>query len=377
MAYNYLSAPSPNYTPDTQTQAVYGRPRTITHIAIHWWGDPNTNPSFEGVVSVLRNPARQASSHYVATGTGRRVAHLVEERHTSWATNSANPFTISIECDPRCRNEDYDVVAELIANIRKRHGNLPLVPHRQYSATQCPGNYDLARLDREARAKTTVPVPKATKLVKAVNYLTKAGATLVQIKDQKVVKTFKADEVFTAYASIVYSGKTYYISQYSYEKGIQNGVVSSSVYTPAPVVVPPSIPAYEKNLVKFPSDKRAWITNSDAKLHDIITGKQIAGVYTQGQLIDQIAGETRYNGNLYFITRYSLDRKIWKGFLAKDLSTTPPPAPQPPKDDPTDPDVVEGGDRFTSINQEDRNAIIAFLLGIVEQITAFIGKLRR
>ena len=375
MAYNYLSAPSPNYTPDYQTQAVYGRPRTIEKIAIHWWGDPNTNPSFEGVVSVLRNPARQASSHYVATGTGRRVAHLVEEKHTSWATNSANPFTISIECDPRCRAEDYDVVAELIANIRKRHGNLPLVPHKLYSATQCPGNYDLARLDREARAKMTVPVPGAVKLPKAINYLTKAGANLVQIKDQKVIRTYKADEVFTAYATIIYGGKTYYISQYSYEKGIQNGIVSSSVYLPAPVVTP-SVPAYEKNLIKYPSDKRAWVV-VPSQLHDITTGKPEGTVYPAGHVVDQIAAETSYNGVRYFITRYSLDRKIWKGFLAKDLTTTPPVVPEPPKDDPTDPDVVEGGDRFTSINQEDRNAIVTFLLGIVEQITAFIAKLKR
>jgi hypothetical protein len=374
--YNYLSAPSPNYTPDTQTQAVYGRPRTIEKIAIHWWGDPNTNPSFEGVVAVLRNPTRQASSHYVATGTGRRVAHLVEEKHTSWATNSANPFTISIECDPRCRAEDYDVVAELIANIRKRHGNLPLVPHKLYSATQCPGNYDLARLDREAKAKMVTPVPSAVKLPKITTYQTKAGANLVQIKDQKVIKAYKANEVYEAYATISYGGKTYYITKYSYDNKIQNGVVSSSVFIPAPVVVPPTVPAYEKNLIRYPSDKRAWIVN-DSQLRDIITGKPEGAVFTKGQVIDQVAAETSYNGNVYFITRYSLDRKAWKGFIAKDLSITPPPVPEPPKDDPTDPEVVEGGDRFTSINQDDRNAIIAFLLGIVEQITAFIARLRK
>lgn len=156
MSYNYLTQwDSPNYTPKSQTRAVWGKDRNIQAIAIHWWGDPNTNPTFEGVVATLLNPARQASAHFVATGTGRRVACLVSPEDNSWATNSANPTTISIECDPRCRPEDYDVVAELIADIRSAYGNLPLVPHRQFVATQCPGNWDLNALSNLANTKVS------------------------------------------------------------------------------------------------------------------------------------------------------------------------------------------------------------------------------
>lgn len=174
MSYKYETQyNSPNYTPKAQTRSVWGRDRIITAIAIHWWGDPNTNPTYEGVIATLCNPSRGASAHYVATGTGRRVACLVSPEDNSWATNSANPYTISIECDPRCRNEDYDVVAELIASIRSAYGDLPLVPHRQFVATQCPGNYSLEELDRRARTKDgsgdwgdvhdiVPPTPKAT-----------------------------------------------------------------------------------------------------------------------------------------------------------------------------------------------------------------------
>lgn len=144
---------SPNFTPGSKAPATWGRPYIVTAIAIHWWGDPNTNPTYEGVISTLVNPNRGASAHFVATGTGRRVAQLVDLSNASWATNSANPWTVSIECDPRCRDEDYDVVAELIANIRSVYGDIPLVPHKQFVATACPGNYDLERLDRIARTK--------------------------------------------------------------------------------------------------------------------------------------------------------------------------------------------------------------------------------
>lgn len=153
MAYNYESHPSPNFTANTDAQQVYGRPREFDAIAIHWWGDPAQNPTFEGVVAHLCDPTVQVAAHYVATGTGRRVAQLVDENNIAWATNSANPYTIAIECDPRCRDQDYDVVAELIANIWKRRGGLPLVPHNKFVQTICPGNYDLGRLASLAMTK--------------------------------------------------------------------------------------------------------------------------------------------------------------------------------------------------------------------------------
>lgn len=144
---------SPNYTDSSRVYATWGRPRTIEAIAIHWWGDPNQNPSYEGIVSYLCRPNGGSSAHIVATGTGRRAACIVDLDDASWATNSANPYTISIECDPRCRPEDYDTVAEVIAQLRSIYGNIPLVPHKQFVATACPGNYDLNRLNQIAATK--------------------------------------------------------------------------------------------------------------------------------------------------------------------------------------------------------------------------------
>lgn len=172
--YTYITKyNSPNFTPNAEvafTWPAWGKARAYNAIAIHWWGDPATNPQFAGVVNHLCDPNSGVSAHFVATGTDRQVACLVDLPDASWATVSANPYTISIECDPRCRNEDYDVVAELIAELRKEYGDLPLVPHKQFIRTTCPGNYDLARLDREARAKvagtefgtSTNPVPAPT-----------------------------------------------------------------------------------------------------------------------------------------------------------------------------------------------------------------------
>jgi cell division septation protein DedD len=157
MAYDYQTKyNSPNFTPAAQVPAVWGVNRVIKNIAIHWWGDPATNPTFEGVVAHLDDPASGVSAHYVATGTGRQVACLVDPANASWSTMGDNPYCISIECDPRCRDEDYDVVAELVADIRSAYGaSLPLVPHKQFTATTCPGNWDLGRIDRIASTKVS------------------------------------------------------------------------------------------------------------------------------------------------------------------------------------------------------------------------------
>jgi hypothetical protein len=156
MSYNYITQfNSPNFATPDQSMGLWGVPRTLENIAIHWWGDPNTNPTFEGVVAHLDDPSSGVSAHYVATGDGRRVACLVDPANISYSTMSDNPKCISIECDPRCRDEDYDVVAELVADIRSAYGNLPLVPHNQFTQTDCPGNWDLGRIDQIAVGKVS------------------------------------------------------------------------------------------------------------------------------------------------------------------------------------------------------------------------------
>lgn len=154
MAFSWITKHnSPNYTPASRVRATWGRPRTVEAIAIHWWGDPRNNPQFEGIVDYLCRSSSGVSAHIVATGTGRRAACLVDLSDASWATNSANPYTISIECDPRARDSDYDVVAEVIAQLRSIYGNIPLVPHSKYVATACPGVYSLSKLNSIASKK--------------------------------------------------------------------------------------------------------------------------------------------------------------------------------------------------------------------------------
>jgi hypothetical protein len=158
MAYNLdTSHDSPNFTKGSASKAVFGYDRRIEGITIHWWGDPNQNPQFTSVRDYLCRPNGNTSAHYVATGTGRQVACIVAPSDVAWHSGNSqgNALTIGIECDPRCRDEDYDVVAELVADIRSAYGDVPIYSHNMWSATSCPGNYDIDRIDRLSYQKVS------------------------------------------------------------------------------------------------------------------------------------------------------------------------------------------------------------------------------
>lgn len=152
MAYNYITnIDSPNFTPAAQARAVFGYDRVIEGITLHWWGDPNQNPQFESVANYLSRQGGNSSAHYVATGTGRKVACIVSPLDVAWHSGSAwgNARTIGIELDPRARAEDVDVAAELVADIRSAFGDVPIYWHSLFQATACPGAYrDQGLLDK-------------------------------------------------------------------------------------------------------------------------------------------------------------------------------------------------------------------------------------
>lgn len=227
MAYTYIT--------DRTSPNKWVNGNAIKSIVIHWWGDPATNPSAEGVVDWLCNPASQVSAHYVITGTGRRVWHLVDDKDRAWHAMNGNQSTLGLELDPRCRDEDYDVAAEVIADLWKYYGKLPLERHSDWVATACPGNYDLQRLAALAEAKLnpappapiTQPVPGATKLPQSIEFTAKIDAKVWDLTtnpNYKAVTTIKQGNKFIAYAQIQFNNSIYYVTEYSFGKGLKNGV---------------------------------------------------------------------------------------------------------------------------------------------------------
>lgn len=138
---------SPNITRNRDCAAVFGRPRTITGITIHHWGDPNAGATFDGVVDWLCNPNSAVSAHCVVSAG--EVAYLVNGEDVAWHAGSpeGNATTVGFELNPRASAADYNTAAQLIAAYREVHGDIMLYAHNYWTPTQCPGRWDVFKLD--------------------------------------------------------------------------------------------------------------------------------------------------------------------------------------------------------------------------------------
>lgn len=149
-AYNYITKhTSPNQN---------ARNAKIAGITIHWWGKP-VGQKIDGIVSWLCDKRAGTSAHYVVSSNV--VYCIVDPDRRAWhAGNSrANHTQIGIELDPNAskRAGTERTAAALIADLRAVYGDLPLSPHKRWTSTACPGDWDLAALDRRARGETSAP----------------------------------------------------------------------------------------------------------------------------------------------------------------------------------------------------------------------------
>lgn len=165
---------SKNFTPGDSANAVWGQGnRKVQGIVIHHWGV--TGQDFWGVVNFLCVNTKPTSAHYVVQEN--TVACIVSPWDSAWHAGHpwANSHLIGLELRPEATAGDKRTAAELIAQIRKDYNdpNLPLTPHNKWQSTACPGVYDLAELDRMARAiwngGATAPAPAPAPVVPVQN----------------------------------------------------------------------------------------------------------------------------------------------------------------------------------------------------------------
>lgn len=351
MAYTELTQyNSPNYTPNAQVRAVFGMARTIDSITIHWWGDPNTNPSFEGVVSWLCRANGGSSAHTVATGTSRRAAWLVNGPDAAWHAGNArgNATSIGIECDPRARNEDYDVVAELIADIWIAYGRrLPLVPHKSWSSTACPGHYNLDRLNSEAdawfnRKKNPTPTPPPAPAVKEQSrqvynpvkkFKFNKDSRIYNVLDYSVVSGSRVypngEEIEIKQLLTLTNGNKWYRTPYSSDKELATGFRAEDLVE---VVVAPPQPEWIRNLKDIQDVKLTVLVAAGTRVVNLNTLVAVNDtILPKGTQID-IAKETTVGGKKYYISSYAANNNVSNGILASDLGIPEvPPVQEKPE----------------------------------------------
>ena len=149
------------FTSPANVLGVFGTNRRFESITIHHWG--SFGQTHDGVVNFFVKGNKNTSAHFVASDN--RINCLVSPANAAWAAGNAygNATSIHIEARPEATDGDYRTISWLVNWLRQSYGvNLPLKAHREWTATACPGKWDLARVDREARAWNTAVAPQAT-----------------------------------------------------------------------------------------------------------------------------------------------------------------------------------------------------------------------
>lgn len=168
--YEYITKHS---SPRTAHKPAKRGRGSIKEWTIHQWDDEARKPTFEGTINWLTRPGAVTSAHYVVEAG--RVACLVNPRDIAYGNGNwaSNLESIVIECHPRASADDYETVAQLVAELEAVYGRLRGGEHRQHKATACPGKWSAAKV--AALARDGVPV-KST-----AYYTIKAGDTLGKI----------------------------------------------------------------------------------------------------------------------------------------------------------------------------------------------------
>jgi len=141
---------SKNQVPGSAADSVWHRgARKVSSITIHHWG--LKGQQFDTVRDFLCTNNTPTSAHYVVQDG--LVACIVSPDDCAFHAGNAegNSHSIGIECRPEATDGDYATVAELIRDLRRIYGDIPLYPHNHWYNTACPGDYDLGRLDSLAR----------------------------------------------------------------------------------------------------------------------------------------------------------------------------------------------------------------------------------
>jgi hypothetical protein len=337
---------SPNFTPGSQTKAIYGRPRTIEFGAGHWWNTPEAGARHDGIVSIFKNPARQGSAHAVLSAG--RVTEMVRATDTAWTTNNANPYTYSIEVDPRIMYkwgwnnpsaankalgiQIFETLAEYIAD--KRYHSLTWYPHKKWFSTQCnPIHWNevmiRAKQIRAAKdAPKPAPVPEWKRNLKNITdqvlVIKRTGAPLRNLSNvTQVIKTYDKGTPMEISAETKVNGHRYLLTRYAYDNNTGQGFDEYELEPKAPPQ-----PEWIKNL-KDITDVKLMVLKASAVIYDLNTGKPVGSPIPQGTWID-IAKQTVVGGKTYLISKYSVDNAMPNGIL-KDVLGVPAPTPEPPK----------------------------------------------
>lgn len=261
------------HTP-AEAKAYYGRYSRVG-LTCHWWGDGTGASNHDNIVNYMNGQSAQGNKSVNYVLSDNKITLCVSPDNVAWASQGGNPTTISVETQPTLGAEGYKKWGWLVDQLEQRYGrSLALYKHSQWFSTACPGSIDLNRIRAEANKWKSgaynpkppvvappppkpVPAPPTppkvviqttdipNKQVKLIRQANLWDLGFAKYADAKAVKTLPAGTVIEASAIAKHPlGSTYYLTEYSYSKGVNNGINTKDcadvVPVPPPVVQPPA-----------------------------------------------------------------------------------------------------------------------------------------
>jgi hypothetical protein len=258
-----INHPSPSYSPGRQ-----GTP--VRHITFH-----HVVGSAASALARFDNPNQQVSAHFVVGSDAIWVC--VNTDDTAWTNGewNSNLESVTIEHEGDWRNgyrNDAVIAnsARLVAWLRTLYPDATPNRHRDVHPTACPGDLPVEEIwDRATQIlnppQQPAPTPPTTSLIMekipTKQVITTREANLwnlsfTQWHDAQVVKTFSAGTVLDVAATVKHPlGGLYYVTPYSYDKSIFNGINTADVtdyVAPSPQPDPTPLPVPEPEPVPTP-----------------------------------------------------------------------------------------------------------------------------
>lgn len=278
-----MSVAKPNITwvAAHPTNYTVGRLRPIRYITFH-----HVVGSDDSAVNKFKTAGVSVSAHFVCGDT--KITQMVDLNNTAWCNGNwdSNNECITIEHEGDWRNgyrnqAVIDNSAKLVAWLRTVYPNIGFNRHRDVKATACPADLPVeeiwnkaSKLIADASIPPAAPSPSlALQDIQNKIVITNKDANLWDLnftswataKSIKVIP--KGTEVEVSATAKHPLGGTYYLTEYSYSKGIMNGInlvdCSDKVIippTPEPPVEPPVEPPKPPTPTEYDQQQDAQIS---------------------------------------------------------------------------------------------------------------------
>ena len=281
-----LASKAGYFTP-AEARNYYGK-YDRSGVTYHWWNSPDRiggdAAAHDSIVNYLngRAAAGQAPTvNYVASEP--KLTFCIAPENVAWTSSAGNPTTIGVECSPHFTEAFYKKLGWLHDQLEQRFNRtLAIYVHFEWQpGTACSPLIkqkirDYANQWRAERNAPPNPAPlpstppatvtlqisdipnKKVRLIRNANLWDLAFKTY---PEAKIVKSLPAGTIIEVSANAKHPlGSNYYLSEYSFSRGVGNGINVKDCEDYVDVVAPPKDTSVVQPPVDAPINEAPVIT---------------------------------------------------------------------------------------------------------------------